>query len=105
MNDQWTIDLLVGDGDAQNYNKFSLVYVAGSQERYMLEQSPGVGDPIIGSITGQAPIVLNHISDNAAPVPARLTEANKHGSWRISVFDDENDSRRCATIRDYVHTC
>lgn len=83
MNENWEVNLLVGDGDVEGYNKFSLVYVATTQEKYKLDQN-------VGTITGQQPIVLEHVGDVEAPVPARLVEANKLGNWRLSVYDDEN---------------
>lgn len=85
MNENWEVNLLVGDGDVEGYNKFSLVYVTSTQEKYKLDQN-------IGQITGQQPTVLEHVGDTNAPIPARLVESNKQGQWRLSVFDDENST-------------
>lgn len=94
MNSNWSIKLQVGDGGVDGYNEFELVYKASTQERHKLTQ--------MGSIRGQAPVILQHRSDSQAGVPARAVEENKTGEWQLSILDDENVTPEWDTILNNV---
>ncbi len=96
MNQNWSIKLLVGDGGVTGYNEWELVFKPSTQETYKLTQR--------GGIAGQAPLILPHASDTNAPIPARAVEANKRGTWELTVYDDDNATAEWDTILNNVHT-
>lgn len=97
MNKDWSIRLIVGDGDVDNFNSFELVFNQGTNTKYKLTQGTG-------SISGQEPSIVTHASDDNAQVPARFIESNKLGRFEVAVLDDENTTPEWDTILNNIHT-